>query len=855
MLGDYTKVPLRNTERWTGAPMQQGRVLLDHEWNLNLDATARTAQHEALDVIGPAGVPAGSNAFMVTPIVSQGQIIDLSLGAGRMWVEGLEAYAPADFTYASQDHIAALPPPPLPSTASAQPGGSAAGGTASPAGGSAQPSGMSSPGIVASAPVSEPPPGTTPPVVAPPLTNGGTTPPAPSPPSSPPGPAPAPPPVVAPPPPPSPPPPPPASNSPPWLVYLDVFPEHIQPAENPADIVEPAIAPVDSAARTRVGYRIRVVTQAPVIPAEATLSIAWSQPAATADLDPMQRLHDGLLRIEVLDSGTVGGSSAPRFAWSYENGAAAIAVAQVAGPQLSAQQLLLGPHAGAKLAVNDLVEVSGLSRRADRVAHGPLFTVSALDGSPDGDVLTLDRAHNMAAAPAGLVVRRWDGQTAANADLTKATDATLRSAGPAISVGVTFTLGAGQVWAGDWWGARVRRETTPPVEPLTNAEPDGIPHWVVLLATVDGSGVATDKRPVFRTMVDMSSVVVGATRNVCTVIAGPNDSLQDALDKLMQSGGGELCLRAGIYDFSRVLTVKGTGRERITIQGVGPATMLNTPNYVAFAIDDCAEVAIRRLGLVTAGLVGVRLFAVAAIDFRGCTVVRVENCDFLCGDSPGTEWIFMNFERSPAGRTVERAFVRGNRFQVGDGATAVASGQGGVVSELVVADNVFLASNDNTAGVVVSGCFVTQVRDNVFERTGQALGWGSSSGCVYLSGGEITVVRNICHLTGTQSTYSRGVWVHDFDSARVSDTYASMSGGVFQQQSGVMVSGPGSFFTVSRTYTVNVPYGVSVAPPGVAPSSSSLWVVSDTLAAGRAAAALYTSGVAIGNLVSQRNTP
>ena len=41
MTGDYTKVPLRADERWTGARMQQARVLLDHEWNLNLDAGAR----------------------------------------------------------------------------------------------------------------------------------------------------------------------------------------------------------------------------------------------------------------------------------------------------------------------------------------------------------------------------------------------------------------------------------------------------------------------------------------------------------------------------------------------------------------------------------------------------------------------------------------------------------------------------------------------------------------------------------------------------------------------------------------------------------------------------------------------
>ena len=52
MTGDYTKVPLRRDERWTGARMQQGRVLLDHDWNLNLDAAARAARQLRRDAIG-----------------------------------------------------------------------------------------------------------------------------------------------------------------------------------------------------------------------------------------------------------------------------------------------------------------------------------------------------------------------------------------------------------------------------------------------------------------------------------------------------------------------------------------------------------------------------------------------------------------------------------------------------------------------------------------------------------------------------------------------------------------------------------------------------------------------------------
>jgi len=57
MTGDFTSVPLRATDRWTAARMQQGRVLLDTDWNLNLDGPARDERQLALDAIGPAGVP------------------------------------------------------------------------------------------------------------------------------------------------------------------------------------------------------------------------------------------------------------------------------------------------------------------------------------------------------------------------------------------------------------------------------------------------------------------------------------------------------------------------------------------------------------------------------------------------------------------------------------------------------------------------------------------------------------------------------------------------------------------------------------------------------------------------------
>ena len=100
MTGDMTSVPLRAEDRWTSARLQQGRVLLDTDWNLDLDGPARDARRLAADTIGPAGVPVGSSAFQVS--LAGGA---LSVGAGTMWVDGLLARNPADLSYADQAQI------------------------------------------------------------------------------------------------------------------------------------------------------------------------------------------------------------------------------------------------------------------------------------------------------------------------------------------------------------------------------------------------------------------------------------------------------------------------------------------------------------------------------------------------------------------------------------------------------------------------------------------------------------------------------------------------------------------------------------------------------------------------------
>lgn len=234
MTGDFTSVPLRADVPWTTARMQQGRVLLDTDWNLTIDGTAREQHDLARDVIGPAGVPAGSTAFKIEYVAGQ-----LTIRAGSMWVGGLLARNNADQLYTDQPEI-----PPLPGS-----------------------------GLVE--------------------------------------------------------------------LYLDAFVEEVQAAEDPKRLLDPALDPVDTTTRQRVGWRVRAASTttatcgAAVLPdlvgtgrldVGRTAAAPPSDPCAPPD-DPRSKLPDGLLRIEVIDAGT---EATARFAWSYTNGSDAVTAA-VAG--------------------------------------------------------------------------------------------------------------------------------------------------------------------------------------------------------------------------------------------------------------------------------------------------------------------------------------------------------------------------------------------------------------------------------------------------------------------------------------------------------------------------------------------
>ncbi len=578
MTGDYTKVPLRRGDRWESAPAQQGRALLDHELNLDAAASFRRDRHLGADVLGPAGVVEGSSSFAVALVGAASP--DLTVEAGRMWVDGLAALAPEAFAYSDQDQI-----DPLPTTGRA-------------------------------------------------------------------------------------------------LVYLDVWEEHVHPAEDP-DIIDPALAPVETAARTRVGYRVRVApTNAttcqaawngfdPASVSTGTLTVQRVGPAQPLDPcdppgDAQGLLPEGMLRVEVLDQGSAAGA---RFAWSYENGSAAVPIVAIAGDTVTLQ-----PSASVKFG-DDLVEISWLARRADRRNAGGLYTINDVKSLATGDVLTLDRPVTAPAGAQGLAARRWDGQViGATGNRNASRDGN--------DLGIRFRAGPGTYRPGDWWGVRVRQANG--VEPLTAVPPDGTRHHFAPLALVDldAGAVLADCRPTFRPLTDIE------TGSPCTMVVRPGDNLQAAVDSL-PAPGGEICLSAGLFSVAGPVVV--ANRDRVRITGVGSATIVAaTGNETLFHFIDSDDVEISDMTIRSAA----------------------------AGVAPGNPALngAVTFEGS------RRVDARMLRITVPDGAvrtqTAITVRERG----RRLPDRVTIVDNQLTVGAWQSGVLVTNGQDVTIERNHVTLG-------------------------------------------------------------------------------------------------------------------------------------
>ncbi len=101
MKGDFSKWAFEPTDNYSGVLHQQGRVLLDADWNADQQIDAFLRQTLGQDVIG-AGVMAVPASEFASFRVAQAKVaagqISVTLEPGRGWVDGILVYTPSPST-------------------------------------------------------------------------------------------------------------------------------------------------------------------------------------------------------------------------------------------------------------------------------------------------------------------------------------------------------------------------------------------------------------------------------------------------------------------------------------------------------------------------------------------------------------------------------------------------------------------------------------------------------------------------------------------------------------------------------------------------------------------------------------
>ena len=116
MKADLSRATFDQARRYRSVRMQQGRVQLDADWNEQQDILNRRIEIETRDSLGPVAVPLDNPGFGLTPAGK-----DLTISAGRLYVDGLLCDNPDSATVAHQPDLPATASPVLPAGATLLP--------------------------------------------------------------------------------------------------------------------------------------------------------------------------------------------------------------------------------------------------------------------------------------------------------------------------------------------------------------------------------------------------------------------------------------------------------------------------------------------------------------------------------------------------------------------------------------------------------------------------------------------------------------------------------------------------------------------------------------------------------------
>lgn len=592
MKGDFSRLAFRPSDHDVAVLMQQGRVQLDADWNLQQQITDHRSEAQSTDVVGPTGAPKDGGGFAVG-VTDDGR--DLTLSPGRFYVDGIlcDSTAQASDGVVQDDGRIVLSTweldgRPVEAGHWLEVGGDPV--LVHEADAATRVVRVESrSGLSGRVPVRRVPTVGTQPHRYDGLGVGDGRPGR-------------------------------------YGVYLRVRKHHVTAVDDPS-IAEPALGGVDTTTRLRVVWQAMLVRLGEVGQGDcAALEAALPRPptgtleakvdaeatAANPCLLPptagFSGLENQLYRVEVHDGRT--------FKWSRDNGSVATALR---GVGLTAEVESVGRDETLGFDDHDLVEV--VDRRA--AVHGEPGDLLKLD-DVDGPARTVTFERVPVGVDASLrpVLRRWDGT------------GDIADEWVALEQGISVRFPGGDYRSGDYWTIPARTGVTPGGGDIdwprddagapSAVAPQGVRDHVAPLALVDFDGRAFRAAPLDcrRRFPSLTSIAasdvafddaecgLGAITvqdaiealchrhgSACTVVVEPGDHWDAPLRTLPAGADAEICFPVGEFVAAQPVVLSGLGH--VVIVGAGGGTRLRAGGgEAALVLRDCLSVTVRDLTVI-----------------------------------------------------------------------------------------------------------------------------------------------------------------------------------------------------------------------------------------------------------------
>lgn len=428
----------------------------------------------------------------------------------------------------------------------------------------------------------------------------------------------------------------------PHLVYVVAWQREVTPLQEP-DLLEPALGGIDTTTRWQTVWQVRLLADVGANTTCATTDdqiagwpelIAPSTARLTTDTIDMDDPEDpclvpptdGYTGIEnqfyKVQLHTVGEDQEDAFfKFSRENGSVAAAIESFASPADRITVRRIGRDEILRFRAGDWVEITDdhreLSHRSGQMLRVALVNEETreieLEGTVDADLVPAGAGGDTPDARRSRIIRwdqrgvirladgsEWADLDAAGSDglIPVPSDGTAILLESGITVSFSTAAGQGSYREMDCWRFAARTAGTQ-IEELQNAPPHSVQRHYCRLAVVTFPNSVQDCRVFWPPEFTGEAESCGCT--VCVTAEGHNSgalTIQAAIDQIGPAGG-TVCLDGGGYVVTEPINI--TRRTAITVRGQGMATVLfYQGSGSAIAVTSSIDVQIERLSLLVA---------------------------------------------------------------------------------------------------------------------------------------------------------------------------------------------------------------------------------------------------------------